>query len=104
MPAPPRLSRRGGPARGRPDALTRGAQRAETLGHHSARVADRLLCPVTPRAPYPIGDGTLPEYFKRSLEPVEALALAAARTRRITLGASILGRAPRLLGGPGAER
>ena len=31
-----------GPATG-PDALTRGAQRAEPLGYHSAGVADRLL-------------------------------------------------------------
>jgi probable F420-dependent oxidoreductase len=78
-----------GPGAG-PDSLTRGAQRAEALGYHSAWVADRLLYPVAPRSLYPIGDGTLPEYFKRSMDPVEALTFAAALTRRITLGTSIL--------------
>jgi alkanesulfonate monooxygenase SsuD/methylene tetrahydromethanopterin reductase-like flavin-dependent oxidoreductase (luciferase family) len=78
-----------GPGAG-PDSLTRGAQRAEALDCHSAWVADRLLYPVAPRSPYPVGDGTLPEYFKRSMDPVEALTFAAALTRRITLGTSIL--------------
>jgi probable F420-dependent oxidoreductase len=78
-----------GPMAG-PDALIRGAQRAEALGYHSLWVADRLLYPVAPRSPYPVGDGTLPEYFKRSMDPVEALTVAAAHTRRVTLGTSIL--------------
>jgi alkanesulfonate monooxygenase SsuD/methylene tetrahydromethanopterin reductase-like flavin-dependent oxidoreductase (luciferase family) len=73
-----------------PDAITRGAQRAEALGYHSVWVADRLLYPVAPRSPYPVGDGVLPEYFKRSMDPVEALTFAAAHTRRITLGTSVL--------------
>ena len=50
-----------------PDAITRGAQRAEALGYHSVWVADRLLYPVAPRSPYPVGDGVMPEYFKRSM-------------------------------------
>jgi probable F420-dependent oxidoreductase len=78
-----------GPVAG-PDALARGAQHAEALGYHSAWVADRLLYPVAPRSPYPVGDGVLPEYFKRSMDPVEALTFAAAHTRRITLGTSVL--------------
>ncbi len=79
-----------GPMAG-PDALTRAAQRAEVLGYHSAWVADRLLAPVAPRSPYPAtADGVLPEYFKRSMDPVEALTFAAAHTRRITLGTSVL--------------
>jgi probable F420-dependent oxidoreductase len=79
-----------GPTAG-PDALTRGAQRAEALGYHSAWVADRLLYPLAPRTPYPAtADGVLPEYFKRSMDPVGALTFAAAHTRRITLGTSIL--------------
>ena len=57
-----------------PDAIMRAAQRAEALGYHSAWVADRLLAPVAPRSPYPATpDGVLPEYFKRSMDPVEAL-------------------------------
>jgi probable F420-dependent oxidoreductase len=79
-----------GPMAG-PDALARSAQRAEALGYHSAWVADRLLAPVAPRSPYPAtADGALPEYFKRSMDPVEALTFAAAHTRRITLGTSVL--------------
>ena len=35
-------------------------------------------------------DGVLPEYFKRCLDPVEALTFVAAHTRRITLGTSVL--------------
>jgi probable F420-dependent oxidoreductase len=79
-----------GPLAG-PDALTLAAQRAEALGYHSAWVADRLLAPVAPRSPYPATpDGVLPDYFKRSMDPVEALTFAAAHTRRITLGTSVL--------------
>jgi probable F420-dependent oxidoreductase len=74
-----------------PDAIRRAAQRAEALGYDSAWVADRLLAPVAPRSPYPATpDGVLPEYFKRSMDPVEALTFAAAHTRRITLGTSVL--------------
>ena len=79
-----------GPLAG-PDALTRAADRAEALGFHSLWAADRLLFPVAPRTPYPASaDGVLPEYFKRSMDPVEALTFAAAHTRRITLGTSVL--------------
>jgi probable F420-dependent oxidoreductase len=76
---------------GGPDALARTAQRAEALDYHSLWVADRLLYPLEPRTPYPATpDGSLPEYFKRCLDPVEALTFVAAHTRRITLGTSVL--------------
>jgi len=76
---------------GGPDALIRTAQRAEALDYHSIWVADRLLYPLAPRTPYPATpDGSLPEYFKRSMGPVEVLTFAAAHTRRITLGTSVL--------------
>jgi probable F420-dependent oxidoreductase len=79
-----------GPVAG-PDALVRAAQRAEAVGYDSLWTADRLLAPVAPRSPYPATpDGALPEYFKRSMDPVEALTFAAAHTRRITLGTSVL--------------
>jgi len=74
-----------------PDAIVRTAQRAEELGYHSAWVADRLLYPVKPRTPYPASaDGVLPEYFKRNMDPLDALAFAAAHTRRLGLGTSVL--------------
>ena len=76
---------------GGPDALIRTAQRAEALDYHSVWVADRLLYPLAPRTPYPATpDGSLPDYFKRCLDPVEALTFVAGPTRRITLGTSIL--------------
>jgi probable F420-dependent oxidoreductase len=79
-----------GPLAG-PETLTRVAERAEALGFHALWVADRLLYPVAPRTPYPASaDGVLPEYFKRAMDPVEALTFAAAHTRRITLGTSVL--------------
>jgi probable F420-dependent oxidoreductase len=74
-----------------PEALVRSAQRAEALGYHSVWVADRLLAPVAPRAPYPASaDGALPEYFKRAMDPIEVLTFVAAHTQRITLGTSVL--------------
>jgi probable F420-dependent oxidoreductase len=76
---------------GGPDSLTRVAQGAEALGYDSLWAADRLLFPLAPRTPYPAtADGSLPDYFKRCLDPVEALTFAAAHTRRITLGTSVL--------------
>jgi len=73
-----------------PDAITSVAQHAEKLGFHSVWVLDRLLYPLNPRAPYPVGDGILPSKYKRVLDPVETLTFVAARTERIALGTSVL--------------
>src|SRR5213594_214493 len=78
-----------GPIAG-PDAITRVAQHAEKLGFHSVWVLDRLLYPLNPRVPYPVGDGILPSKYKRVLDPVETLTFVAARTDRIALGTSVL--------------
>src|SRR6266705_1453736 len=78
-----------GPIAG-PDAITRVAQHAEKLGFHSVWVLDRLLYPLNPRVPYPVGDGSLPLKYKRVLDPVETLTFAAARTERIAVGTSVL--------------
>jgi probable F420-dependent oxidoreductase len=75
---------------GGPDAIIRVARRAEELAFDSLWVLDRLLYPVNPRAPYPVGDGTLPIKYKRVLDPIETLTFAAARTERIALGTSVL--------------
>jgi alkanesulfonate monooxygenase SsuD/methylene tetrahydromethanopterin reductase-like flavin-dependent oxidoreductase (luciferase family) len=53
-------------------------------------VLDRILFPVHRRAPYPVGDGTLPVQCKRVLDPLETLTFAAAHTRRVALGTSVL--------------
>ena len=75
---------------GGPDSITRVARHAEELGFDSLWVLDRLLYPVNPRVPYPIGDGTLPIAYKRVLDPIEMLTFAAAKTERVALGTSVL--------------
>ena len=73
-----------------PEAVSTIAQRAEALGYDSLWVLDRLLWPVKLQAPYPLGDGSLPELYKRVLDPVETLTFAAALTRKVALGTSIV--------------
>jgi probable F420-dependent oxidoreductase len=73
-----------------PEALVTVAKRAEDLGFDSLWVLDRILWPVNPRAPYPIGDGSLPVKYKSVLDPLETLTFVAAHTRRIALGTSVL--------------
>lgn len=79
-----------GPA-GSPEAIVRVARRAEELGYDSLWVTERLLYPVQPQTPYPAtADGSLPDPYKIALDPVETLTYAAAHTRRIALGTSVL--------------
>ena len=73
-----------------PDALVTVARHAEDLGFDSLWVLDRALYPVNPQAPYPVGDGTLPDPYRRVLDPLETLTFAAANTRRVALGTSVL--------------
>ncbi len=73
-----------------PEALITVAKGAEELGFDSLWVLDRLLWPVDPQAPYPVGDGTLPELYKIVLDPLETLTFVGAHTSRIGLGTSVL--------------
>jgi probable F420-dependent oxidoreductase len=73
-----------------PEALVTVAKRAEDLGFDSLWVLDRILWPVNPRTPYPIGDGSLPDQYKNVLDPVETLTFAAAQTSRIALATGVL--------------
>jgi probable F420-dependent oxidoreductase len=72
------------------EGLVMVARRAEDLGFDSLWVLDRILWPINPRAPYPIGDGSLPDKYKSVLDPLETLTFAAAHTRRIALGTGVL--------------
>jgi probable F420-dependent oxidoreductase len=73
------------------EAVAKVAQRAEALGYHSLWTIERLLWPVKPQTPYPATpDGTLPEPYKHVLDPLEALTFAAAHTKNVTLGTSVL--------------
>jgi len=73
-----------------PEALVMVAKRAEELGFNSLWVLDRILWPVNPHAPYPLGDGSLPVQYKNVLDPVETLTFAAAHTSRIALATGVL--------------
>ncbi len=82
----PQLGQAAGPA-----AIVHAAQRAEALGYDSVWVTERLLYPIKPQTPYAgAADGVLPEAYKRAFDPLETLTFAAAHTRRIALGTSVL--------------
>ena len=73
------------------EAVSKVAQRAEALGYHSLWTIERILWPVNPQVPYPVTpDGKLPEPYKHVLDPLDALTFAAAQTKKITLGTSVL--------------
>lgn len=73
-----------------PEIVARCAKEAEDLGFDSLWVTDRLLWPIDLHTRYPVGDGSLPVKYKNVLDPLETLTFAAARTRRVALGTSVL--------------
>lgn len=76
---------------GSPENLVAAAQRAEALGYDSLWVTERLLFPVKPQNPYPATpDGSLPELYKLSLDPLATLMFVAAHTHKVGLGTSVL--------------
>ncbi len=73
------------------NALVEVAVTAEAAGFSSLWTVDRQMAPVVPRTPYPASpDGALPSEQSVVLDPLLALATAAAHTRRIALGTSVL--------------
>jgi len=74
-----------------PDALVKVAERAEALRYHSLWTIERLLWPLKPQTPYVVTpDGSLPEIYKYIIDPLDALTFAAAHTKTVTLGTSVL--------------
>jgi probable F420-dependent oxidoreductase len=74
-----------------PEAIVTVARRAEELGYDSLWVYERFLFPVKPQTRYvATADGSYPEAFKTVLDPLDTLTWAAAHTRRIALGTSVL--------------
>jgi probable F420-dependent oxidoreductase len=73
-----------------PDALAQVASRAEELGFDSVWTTERLLVPLEPSAPYPVGDGRIPEVYKTTLDALDSLTFVAGQTSRIRLGVSVL--------------
>lgn len=68
--------------------LARFASTAEQLGADSLWVGDRLLAAVQPSVGY-AGTDTIPEQFRRCLDPFIALAVAATATTTARLGSSV---------------
>ncbi|HVP54774.1 MAG TPA: LLM class F420-dependent oxidoreductase [Candidatus Eisenbacteria bacterium] len=74
-----------------PEAIKTVAQKAEALGYNSLWTVERLLWPVKPKLPYPVTpDGSLPDEYKYTLDPLDTLTFAAAHTSKIKLGTSVL--------------
>ena len=72
-----------------PEAITAVARNAEQLGYHSLWVSDHIITPRKIESAYPGGRYRVqPEW--PFLEPVSTLLYAAAVTKRIRLGTSVL--------------
>lgn len=65
------------------------AREVEARGFHSLYLPEHTHIPTSRRTPPPMGDATLPEEYKRTVDPFVALAAAAAVTARITLGTGV---------------
>jgi probable F420-dependent oxidoreductase len=78
-----------GPLAG-PDAIAQVAARAEESGFDSVWTTERLLVAVEPTAPYPAGDGQIPDVYKTTLDPLDTLAFVAGKTSRVGLGVNVL--------------
>jgi probable F420-dependent oxidoreductase len=74
-----------------PEAITKVATAAEAAGYDTVWTTDRLLYPVNARTPY-VGtpDGSLPDVYRRVIDPLDALTFAAAVTKKIGLGTSVI--------------
>jgi probable F420-dependent oxidoreductase len=64
------------------------ARELEARGFESLWLPEHTHIPVSRRTPYP-GDGELPDYYARALDPFVALAAAASVTTRLLLGTGV---------------
>jgi probable F420-dependent oxidoreductase len=65
------------------------ARAVEDRGFDGLWLPDHTHIPTSRGSPYPLG-GELPERYKRNLEPLVALAMAAAVTTKIRVGSGVL--------------
>jgi probable F420-dependent oxidoreductase len=75
------------------DQITSFARSSEQLGYRSLWVGDRVLAPVAPSDPFPVGDWPqrpYPPEFHSVLDPVVVLAAAATSTTTVRLASSTL--------------
>jgi len=66
------------------------AVEAEARGFDSIWIPEHTHIPTSRRTPPPTGDAELAEEYKRTVDPLIALAVAAGRTERIHLGTGVL--------------
>jgi probable F420-dependent oxidoreductase len=76
---------------GTAEAVTKVAQSAEDLGYSSLWTIERLLYPLKLQRPYPgTPDGSLPDVYRHTLDPLDSLTFVAGKTKKIRLGTSVL--------------
>lgn len=74
-----------------PENVALVARRAEEAGYASVWTFQRLLYATEPENPYPpIGPGPWPSAFRRVLDSVVSLTIAALATSRVRIGAAVL--------------
>lgn len=72
---------------GTPQNIAKLARFAEDNGFDSLWVIERQLFPLCPQTKYPpTPDGSFPEVYRKSLDPIETLTFVAAITKKIRLG------------------
>ena len=73
------------------ESVTKVAQCAEALGYSSLWTIERLLYPLKLQSPYPgTPDGSLPDVYRHTLDPLDSLTYVAGQTKKIRLGTSVL--------------
>ncbi len=70
--------------------LSELAVAAEQSGFDSLWIPEHTHIPISRRTPPPTGDAELAEEYKRSLDPLVALAFAAAATTTLRLGTGVM--------------
>jgi probable F420-dependent oxidoreductase len=67
------------------------AHECEEIGLESVWVGDHMLFPAEPTSRFPIGPtGKIPEHYAHFPEPFVVLAMAAATTKKLRIGTSVL--------------
>ena len=66
------------------------ARECEQLGLESVWVGDHMLFHANPQTRFPAGDGRIPDHYAHFPEPFVVLAMAAATTKKLRVGTSVL--------------
>jgi Luciferase-like monooxygenase len=66
------------------------ARECEQLGLESVWVGDHMPFHANPQTRFPVGDGCIPDHYAHFPEPFVVLAMAAATTKKLRIGTSVL--------------